>query len=166
MHALCRGLVCALLMQFGARPRHGDVCCAPLIFLPIETKHSTASPTMSEAIHPCLLCGKCCQNYRVEFSIYELQSMGGTVPDHLAHEVPGKGNRARMNGTEQHPVRCAALSELPHLGEGCVGCGIYEQRSRPCRDFPCASYGCHDTREKFGLPALQEHEITPWLESA
>ncbi len=64
---------------------------------------------MTEAIHPCLKCGVCCTNYRVEFSIYELQSMGGTVPDELAHEVPGKGNRARMNGTAQHPVRCVAL---------------------------------------------------------
>ena len=33
---------------------------------------------MSSDIHPCLHCGVCCQNYRVEFSIYELQSMGGT----------------------------------------------------------------------------------------
>mgnify|MGYP006974789386 CR=1 FL=1 len=70
---------------------------------------------MSESVHPCLNCGACCQNYRVEFSIYELQSMGGTVPDELAHEVPGKGNRARMNGTERHPVRCVALRELPEV---------------------------------------------------
>lgn len=121
---------------------------------------------MSQSLHPCVTCGVCCTNYRVEFSVYELQSMGGTVPDHLAHEVPGKGNRARMNGTEKHPVRCVALTALPHLGENCVGCGIYEQRSRPCRDFPFASYGCHDTREKFGLSALSEEEVQPWLEAA
>ena len=121
---------------------------------------------MSESVHPCLNCGACCQNYRVEFSIYDLQSMGGTVPDELAHEVPGKGNRARMNGTERHPVRCAALRELPEVGAGCIGCGIYEQRSRPCRDFPFASYGCHDTREKFGLSALSDEEVQPWLEAA
>ena len=121
---------------------------------------------MSESVHPCLNCRACCQNYRVEFSIYELQSMGGTVPDELAHEVPGKGNRARMNGTERHPVRCVALRELPEVGEGCVGCGIYEQRSRPCRDFPFASYGCHDTRAKFGLPELEEEDVTHWREAA
>ena len=116
---------------------------------------------MSEAIHPCLKCGVCCQNYRVEFSIYELQSMGGTVPDHLAHEV--NGNRARMNGTERHPVRCVDLGDL---GNDCIGCTIYEQRSRPCRDFPFASYGCHDTRAKFDLPPLTEDEITRWQAAA
>lgn len=61
--------------------------------------------------------------------------MGGTVPDELAHEVPGKGNRARMNGTERHPVRCVALRELPEVGEGCMGCGIYEQRPSPAATF-------------------------------
>ncbi|QXZ10222.1 YkgJ family cysteine cluster protein [Comamonas sp. Y33R10-2] len=121
---------------------------------------------MTETIHPCLSCGACCQNYRVEFSIYELQSMGGSVPDALTHDVPGNGNRARMNGTERYPVRCAALRELPEVGEGCIGCGIYEQRSSPCRDFPFASYGCHDTRTKLNLPALAEQEVTPWLQAA
>ena len=113
-------------------------------------------------LHPCITCGVCCQNYRVEFSIYELQSMGGSVPDHLAHEV--NGNRARMNGTERHPARCTALGSLPALGANCIGCTIYEQRPRPCCEFPFASYGCHDTREKFGLPPLTEAELAQWLE--
>lgn len=64
----------------------------------------------STDIHPCLTCGVCCQNYRVEFSVYELRSMGGTVPDELAHEAGS--NRARMNGTQYRPVRCAALAPL------------------------------------------------------
>lgn len=119
---------------------------------------------MSDSLHPCLRCGVCCQNYRVEFSVYELQSMGGSVPDHLAHEAGG--NRYRMNGTERHPVRCAALGDLSDLGEGCVGCTIYELRSRPCRDFPFASYGCHDTRGKFGLPPLTDEEMGQWREAA
>ena len=119
---------------------------------------------MTESVHPCLHCGVCCKNYRVEFSVYELQSMGGSVPDHLAHEAGG--NRARMNGTERHPVRCAALIELPELGPGCTGCGIYEQRSRVCRDFPFASYGCHEAREKFGLPALGAEEAEYWCAQA
>ena len=116
---------------------------------------------MSDSVHPCLNCGACCQNYRVEFSVYELQSMGGSVPDELTHEAGG--NRYRMTGPQQHPVRCVALTDL---GNGCTGCGIYEQRSQPCRDFPFASYGCHDTREKLGLPALQEQEVEPWLLAA
>ena len=105
----------------------------------------------TQALHPCLTCGVCCQNYRVEFSVYELQSQGGTVPDELAHEV--NGNRWRMNGTGHFPIRCVAL-------QGVVGqraeCGIYEQRSKSCRDFPFACDGCHDTRRKFGLPMLTE----------
>lgn len=115
-------------------------------------------------LHPCVTCGVCCQNYRVEFSIYELQSMGGTVPDALAHEI--SGNRARMHGTGQHPVRCIALGALPDVGPDCVGCTIYEQRPRPCREFPFASYGCHDTRAKFGLPPLEAAEVEHWSEAA
>lgn len=118
----------------------------------------------STDIHPCLTCGVCCQNYRVEFSIYELQSMGGTVPDHLAHEAGG--NRARMNGTQHRPVRCVALGPLPDVGADCVGCTIYAQRPRPCRDFPFASYGCHDTRAQFGLPPLEDDDVQHWQEAA
>jgi Fe-S-cluster containining protein len=97
----------------------------------------------------------------VEFSVYELQSMGGTVPDALVHEAGG--NLCRMNGTERHPVRCVALADL---GGGCIGCGIYAVRPRTCRDFPFASYGCHDTRAKLGLPALAEDEVEQWRDAA
>ena len=114
---------------------------------------------MSADIHPCLTCGVCCPNYRVEFSIYELQSMGGTVPDEMAHEVHNNGNRARMNDTDKFPVRCDALTELPHLGEACIGCGIYEPRSGPCRDSPFASYSCHGTPPKSGLPSLTAEHV-------
>ena len=116
---------------------------------------------MSNSLHPCLTCAACCQNYRVEFSVYELQSLGGTVPDDLAHEV--NGNRWRMNGTAQHPIRCVALTDL---GNGCTGCSIYAQRSTPCRDFPFASYGCHDTRQKFQLPALSAEAVQRWQDAA
>ena len=44
---------------------------------------------MSDSVHPCLTCGACCHEYRVEFPVYELQSMGGSAPDALAHEVHG-----------------------------------------------------------------------------
>lgn len=118
----------------------------------------------STDIHPCLTCGVCCQNYRVEFSVYELRSMGGTVPDELAHETGS--NRARMNGTQYRPVRCTALGPLPDVGPDCVGCTIYDSRPRPCRDFPFASYGCHDTRAQFGLPPLEEAEVQHWQEAA
>ena len=85
----------------------------------------------------------------------------GRVPDALAHEAGG--NRYRMNGTERHPVRCVALADL---GNGCIGCGIYDQRPQPCRDFPFASYGCHDTRAKLGLPPLTDGDTQEWPQAA
>jgi hypothetical protein len=39
-------------------------------------------------------------------------------------------------------------------------------RPRTCRDFPFASYGCHDTRAKLGLPALAEDEVEQWRDAA
>ena len=45
--------------------------------------------------------------YRVDFSIYELSSSGGSVPDSLAVEV--NGHLCRMRGTDHQPVRCVAL---------------------------------------------------------
>ncbi len=106
---------------------------------------------MSEALHPCLNCGVCCEHFRVEFSVYELRSMGGTVPDELAHEV--HGNRWRMNGTERRPVRCTALTG--RCGEQ-VACSIYEQRSSTCREFEMGTDRCNAARLAHGLPALDD----------
>src|SRR5450830_1037877 len=58
--------------------------------------------------HPCLTCGACCASYRVDFSIYELDEEGGTVPSGLAVEV--NGSTCRMRGTDHVPIRCAALT--------------------------------------------------------
>ena len=121
--------------------------------------------TGSSPAWDCQDCGACCATYRVSFYWAEADDApGGTVPVGLTQPV--SPTLRCMVGTATKPVRCVALRELPEVGEGCVGCGIYEQRSRPCREFPFASYGCHDTREKFGLPALSEAEIEPWLEAA
>lgn len=108
---------------------------------------------MSLDDHPCLHCGACCHEYRVEFSVYELQSMGGLVPDALAHEV--NGNRWRMNGTARRPVRCDALTGC--LGETSV-CGIYEQRPSACRSFEMGGERCNEARARHGLAPLP----TPW----
>lgn len=110
---------------------------------------------MPEPLHPCLTCGACCHEYRVEFPVYELQSMGGSVPDALAHEV--NGNRWRMNGTGQRPVRCVAL--VGRCGEQSV-CSIYAQRSSTCRSFEMGSERCSEARQRHGLPPLD----TPWDE--
>jgi len=34
--------------------------------------------------HPCTTCGVCCASFRVDFSVMETQTQGGSVPDGLA----------------------------------------------------------------------------------
>ena len=104
---------------------------------------------IAESDHPCLTCGACCAAYRVDFAVYEIDEMGGTVPAGLAVEV--KGNTWRMRGTDHFPVRCAALT-------GTVGvraaCGIYEWRPNPCRELEPGSDACLRARARHGLVPL------------
>ena len=99
--------------------------------------------------HPCLRCGACCAAYRVDFSAFELEGEGGSVPPGLAVEV--SGSTMRMRGTDHVPIRCAALT-------GQVGvrasCGIYEWRPNPCRELEPGSFGCEKARARHGLPPL------------
>ena len=97
----------------------------------------------------CQRCGACCANFRVDFSIYELDEHGGSVPSGLT--VPVNGNTCRMRGTDHVPIRCAALTgQIGHQ----VGCGIYEWRPSPCREFSEGSDACARARLQHGLPAL------------
>ena len=82
------------------------------------------------ADNPCLTCGACCASFRVDFSPEELQSRGGCVPDGLAVELGD--TLARMRGTDHARPRCAAL--VGTVGAK-AGCGIYEWRPGPCREF-------------------------------
>ncbi len=100
---------------------------------------------------PCQSCGACCASFRVDFSVHELLSQGGTVPDGLAVDV--NDTLARMRGTDHAPPRCAALTGK--LGEK-VACGIYEWRSSPCREFEAGSDACARARQRHGLAALAE----------
>lgn len=97
----------------------------------------------------CQSCGACCANFRVDFSIYELDTEGGCVPAGLTVEV--NGSLARMRGTDHVPVRCAALTGK--LGEK-VGCGIYEWRPAPCREFEEGSDACDRARARHGMPPV------------
>ena len=56
----------------------------------------------------CTACGACCACFRVDFAIYEMEDMGGSVPTGLAVEV--NGSTMRMRGTDHVPIRCAALT--------------------------------------------------------
>jgi len=98
----------------------------------------------------CTSCGACCTFFRVDFSVYEMDFEGGTVPSGLATEL--NGNTWRMRGTDQVPIRCAALTGT--VGTK-VGCGIYEWRPSPCREFEEGSDACHRARSKRGLPPLE-----------
>ncbi len=97
----------------------------------------------------CTNCGACCACFRVDFAVYELDDMGGTVPAGLTVEV--NGSTCRMRGTDHVPIRCAALTGT--LGQK-VSCGIYEWRPSPCREFAEGSDACTRARAKHGLPPV------------
>jgi Fe-S-cluster containining protein len=97
----------------------------------------------------CLRCGACCAHFRVDFSVYETASCGGSVPDGLVVEVAAA--TVRMRGTDHWPPRCAALTGT--IGER-VACAIYEWRPSPCREFEAGSDACARARARHGLPAL------------
>ncbi len=97
----------------------------------------------------CTSCGACCACFRVDFSTSELDTYNGTVPCGLAVDVTG--STSRMRGTDHVPARCAALTgKLGHK----VGCGIYEWRPSPCREFEEGSDACAQARRRHGLLQL------------
>lgn len=98
---------------------------------------------------PCTHCGACCASYSVDFSVYELDDMGGHVPSGLAVDV--NSSTCRMRGTDHLPVRCAALTGK--VG-GAIACGIYEWRPSPCREFAEGSDACQRARVRHHLPPL------------
>jgi Fe-S-cluster containining protein len=98
----------------------------------------------------CQSCGACCASFRVDFSVHEMDHLGGTVPTGLAVEVTD--STCRMRGTDHSPARCAALSGK--LGEK-IGCGIYEWRPSPCREFEEGSDACQRARARHGMPPIE-----------
>ncbi|MFY9185149.1 YkgJ family cysteine cluster protein [Limnohabitans sp.] len=97
----------------------------------------------------CLSCGACCASFRVDFSVFETQSEGGSVPDGLW--VPVTDSTSRMRGTDHSRPRCAALCGT--VGEK-AACGIYEWRPNPCREFEEGSDACAQARRRHGLAPL------------
>jgi len=81
--------------------------------------------------------------------VRELDDEGGHVPSGLAVAV--NASTWRMRGTDHLPVRCAALTG--RVG-GAVGCGIYEWRPSPCREFSEGSDACERARQRHGLAPL------------
>lgn len=96
----------------------------------------------------CTRCGACCASFRVDFSVHELLSGGGAVPDGLA--IPLNDSLCRLRGTDHAPPRCAALTG--QVGKQ-VACAIYEWRPSPCREFEAGSEACARARRRHGLPA-------------
>jgi Fe-S-cluster containining protein len=97
----------------------------------------------------CVTCGACCASFRVDFAVYEMEDMGGSVPSGLTVDV--NGSTCRMRGTDHVPIRCAALTGT--VGKQ-VACGIYEWRPSPCREFEEGSDACARARTKHGLAPL------------
>jgi len=111
---------------------------------------------MASELNFCQQCGACCATYRVSFYAGEMDEMpGGIVPSGLVEKI--NSVMACMRGTERQPSRCVALRGT--IGEA-VGCGIYELRPSPCREFaPYAHLGqgddaCNEARRRHGLPPL------------
>ncbi|MFZ9297470.1 MAG: YkgJ family cysteine cluster protein [Hylemonella sp.] len=98
----------------------------------------------------CTQCGACCASFRVDFAVYEVEGMGGQVPEGLVVQI--NGSTCRMRGTDHVPIRCAALNGK--VGEQ-VSCAIYEWRPSPCREFSEGDDACNKARARHGLCALQ-----------
>ena len=97
----------------------------------------------------CTTCGACCACFRVDFSVHETQTLGGSVPDGLVVEVNDR--LARMRGTDHSPPRCAALTGK--VGQKAT-CGIYEWRPSPCREFEEGSDACARARQRHGMAPI------------
>lgn len=94
----------------------------------------------------CTTCGACCVAFRVDFSVHETESAGGSVPDGLW--VPVTDHIARMRGTDHGQPRCAALcGTIGHT----VTCAIYPWRPNPCREFAESSAACLRARRQYRL---------------
>jgi len=57
----------------------------------------------------------------------------------------------RMRGTDHASPRCAALTGKVGVQ---VGCGIYEWRPSPCREFAEGDDACHKARARHNLRPL------------
>ena len=100
-------------------------------------------------VSACTRCGACCASFRVDFSTFEHESEGGSVPAGLAEPITD--HICRMRGTDHNPPRCAAL--CGRIGEKAT-CGIYEWRPSPCREFEEGSDACQQARRRHGLAPL------------
>lgn len=105
-------------------------------------------------LHPCQSCGACCAYFRVEFYWRE------AVPEELCADLTPMKKVMRVTEAKHNPS-CVALKG--RVGEH-VACGIYDQRSTPCRDFQ-ASYEfgrnnprCDEARAKHGLSPLRRED--------
>lgn len=99
------------------------------------------------AENPCLTCGACCATFRVSF--YWAESAATGLPERLTEQV--NLFYSCMAGTNQPSPRCRAL-------EGTIGvqvaCGVYSQRTSPCKELQAGDEKCNKARAKHGLPPL------------
>ena len=63
-----------------------------------------------QPVNECTSCGACCASFRVDFSVTETQSAGGSVPDGLW--VPVTDHTARLHGTDHYTSPSRFLGEI------------------------------------------------------
>lgn len=109
----------------------------------------------AQAKNPCINCGACCSFFQVSFYVGECVSLGGTVPDEKVVQI--NPHRVAMIGTDRPKPRCTGL--VGTVGKD-ASCGMYSERSTPCREFD-ASYSngikderCDKARAAHGLAPL------------
>jgi Fe-S-cluster containining protein len=103
-----------------------------------------------------MTCGACCASFRVSFYWGEADDApGGRVPAALTEQI--HAHLRCMKGTNDNPLRCAALSG--EVGKQ-VACAIYESRPSPCREFNvleehgAPNERCLRLREELGLARI------------
>jgi len=111
---------------------------------------------MSEMLeeNPCLTCGACCVTFRVSF--YWAESTERGLPENLTEKV--NAFYSCMAGTNQPTPRCHALEGTVGVG---VACGVYDQRTSPCRELQAGDEKCNKARAKHGLPPLAVAPTNP-----
>lgn len=114
----------------------------------IDEKSPVAAASDTPSEEACLNCGACCAYFRVSFYWADATTHG--VPMEFVRQI--NPWMACMAGTENRPVRCAALTGT--TGEK-VACSIYEQRPQPCRSVQVGDEKCNRARGHYGLPPIE-----------
>ncbi|HMN69367.1 MAG TPA: YkgJ family cysteine cluster protein [Bdellovibrionales bacterium] len=112
--------------------------------------------------NPCVSCGACCANFRVQFYWREANpgECDHVVPSGLFEELTPQ-HRCMKGTNDKHHPKCQGLKG--RIGRD-ASCSIYASRPTPCREFR-ASYSdglkhdrCDQARARHGLKPLRPED--------